>query len=335
MVIVFSLALLVGGALLLIKGADWFMDGIEDVAKVWGISLFVLGVILAGLEPEEMLTAAIASGRGDPALAIGNVLGTNITMVTAALGLSALIFPIILDHSVRRQALTATAISLPPITLLCFGGNITRIAGVCLLVLFIGYTIFLLRTDRSTRERMEALEKLEDDDDDDDDDDSTIAASTTKNVWRPLAFTLGGLLAMALGGPAIVQGAEGLTQTIGLSQQAIGATLVSLATGSEIIVLGVTAARKKQSEVLIGGILGSFSYNLLVTMGLAAVIRPLLVNIHDIAISLSSLVIVHLILLFLIWHGRISRITGVFFLILYAIYLAITLLIGFNIISAI
>src|SRR5438034_7679894 len=106
--VLFALGLLAGGTLLLLQGADWFVDGAADLARALGVSALVLGMLLAGLEPEEMLTAAIASARGVPTLAVGNVIGTNVTIVTAALGLSALIFPMVIDRSVRRQALIAT-----------------------------------------------------------------------------------------------------------------------------------------------------------------------------------------------------------------------------------
>ena len=113
-----ALGLLIVGTLLLLLGADWFLDGAGDLARALGMSALVLGVILAGLEPEEMLTAAIASARGAPTLAVGNVIGTNVTIVTAALGLSALITPMVIDRSVRRQALIATLVSIIPIVLL-------------------------------------------------------------------------------------------------------------------------------------------------------------------------------------------------------------------------
>src|SRR5690348_9449979 len=110
-----AFGMLVIGVLLLLLGADWFLDGAADLARSLGVSALVLGAILAGLEPEEMLTAAIASARGVPTLAVGNVIGTNVTIVTAALGLSALLFPMVIDRSVRRQALIATLVSVIPI----------------------------------------------------------------------------------------------------------------------------------------------------------------------------------------------------------------------------
>ncbi len=313
-----DLALLVLVTGLLVLGADWFIDGIGDLARALGVSALVLGVILAGFEPEEMLTAAFASGRGAPALAVGNVIGTNITIVAVALGLSALITPIVIDLRVRRQAIIATLASILPIVLL-FVGSVNRIAGVLLLALFVGYTFHLFRIDRAAMKRMEVREAREDDDADEED--QGWRPELGKFQWRPLAMTLGGLLAMAVGGPAIVEGALRLAQIAGLGEGVVGATIVSLGTGAEMIALGVTAARKKHTEVLVGGILGSFAYNLLVTLGLAAVIRPLPVDHRLTQIALPIMVAAHLVLLVLVWRGKIGRIMGGIFMLGYVSYL--------------
>src|SRR2546429_7467587 len=113
-----------------------------------------------------MLTAAIASARSAPALAVGNVIGTNVTIVTVALGLSALIFPMVIDRSVRRQALVATIVSIIPVLLL-FLGVVTQLEGILLLLVFVAYTIFLFRTDRDAVKRIPASETDDDADDDD------------------------------------------------------------------------------------------------------------------------------------------------------------------------
>jgi len=298
-----ALILLLIGTVLLVVGADWFLDGAGDLARTLGVSALVLGVLLAGLEPEEMLTAAIASARGAPTLAVGNVIGTNVTIVTAALGLSALIFPMVIDRNVRRQALIATLVSVIPIVLL-FLVIVTQLEGVLLLVVIVGYTIILLWTDREAVKRIRASEG------DDDDNDDQERHSRPRLHWKPILLTFGGLAAMAVGGPAIVEGALRLAQIIGLSQGAVGATIVSLGTGAEMIALGVSAARKKRSAILVGGILGSFAYNLLVTLGLAATIHALPVDPHVTFIALPVMVVVHLVLLALIWYGKIPRVMG-------------------------
>jgi cation:H+ antiporter len=275
-------------------------------------------VLLAGLEPEEMLTAAIASARGAPSLAVGNVIGTNVTMVTAALGLSALIFPVVIDHSVRRQALIAILVSVLPVTLLFFG-VVTQLEGIVLLLVFVGYTFFLFRTDR------DAVKRLEEVTDDDDDKQGTPTHRSLR--WKSILLTVGGLVAMAVGGPAIVEGALRLTESIGLSQGAVGATIVSLGTGAEMLALGVSAARKKRADILLGGILGSLAYNLLVTLGLAASIHPLPVDRSELFPALPIMVVVHLALLALVWHGKITRWIGGLLVSVYVMYLLVVVLV--------
>ncbi len=175
-----------------------------------------------------------------------------------------------------------------------------------LLVVFVGYTIFLFRTDREAVKRMAEGEA----DDDDDKENSQKLQARHLFRWKPVVLTIGGLAAMAVGGPAIVEGALRLAGIVGLSQGVVGATIVSLGTGAEMIALGVSAARKKQSDILVGGILGSFAYNLLVTLGLAAAIHAIPVDPHMTFIALPIMVIVHLVLLALVWYGKIPRVMG-------------------------
>ena len=320
--LLFALVLLGLGTLLLVVGADWFLDGIGDLARVLGVSALVLGVLLAGLEPEEMLTAAIASARGAPALAVGNVIGTNVTIVTVALGLSALICPMVIRRSVRRQALIATGVSILPIAFLLLR-SVSRLEGALLLIAFIGYTIFLLRVDRDAIRRIEALEADDDDDNDEDGDEDEDGEQyhRPRFTWKPALLTAGGLIAMTIGGPAIVEGALRLAQLAGLGEGVIGATIVSLGTGAEMIALGISAARKQQSDVLVGGILGSFAYNLLVTLGLAAIIHPIPVDPHLSVIALPIMILAHLLLLVLIWLGKIPRTMGGILVGIYLVYL--------------
>jgi cation:H+ antiporter len=313
-----TLLLLTAGAALLLLGADWFLDGAGELARALGMSALVLGIILVGLEPEEMLTAAIASARGVPALAVGNVIGTNVTIVTAALGLSAVLSPLTLSRRMRRQALIATAVSLLPVLLL-FTGNVTREEGVLLLAVFAGYTALLVRTDRA------AILQAADADDEGEREGRTVPEGRPV-LWKAALLTSGGLAAMAAGGPALVEGALHLAEMGLPGQGVVGATVVALGTGAEMIALGISAARRRQAEVLIGGILGSLAYNLLVTLGLAAAIHGLPVEPRMTLFALPTMIGAHLVLLALIWYGKVPRLAGGLLIVVYLAYLFVVIL---------
>jgi cation:H+ antiporter len=321
--LVVALALLVGGTGLLLRGADWFTDGATDLARMLGVSALFIGIVLAGLEPEEMLTAAIASGRGAGDLALGDIVGTNITIVLAALGLGALIWPLTIDRGVRVQAAIATLASVPPILLL-YTGVISRIAGALLLLLFTVYTVILLRADRQALARQAAAEQLEHDDEKEHEEHEDPAGRGQVG-GQVVARTLGGLLAMAGGGPLLVEGALRLSDTLGLRQASVGLTIVALGTGAEMLALAVVAARRKQAAILVGGILGSLAYNLLVTLGLAAVVRPIPVDPGILRVAVPVMMVAHLLLLAVVWRGRMGRLLGAFFLIGYAVYVVAVL----------
>ncbi|QBD83073.1 sodium:calcium antiporter [Ktedonosporobacter rubrisoli] len=318
MAVALDLTLLLVSTVLLLYGTDWFIDGVRDLAQDFGISPLVLGIILVGLEPEEMLIAALASGQGAGSVAVGNVIGTNVTITTFALGLSVLITPIILAPGIRRQALIATGVSILPLAWLLLG-NIDRVAGLLFLALFVGYTFLLFRMDRKSFERLAHSEELLENDGDEDEEDTH--QSGKKRLWPVLLRTGSGLLMMAGGGFILVKGAVLLAGSLGLTTYAVSTTVVSLSTGAEMIILGITAARKQLGEILIGGILGSFAYNLLVTLGLAAVIRPLPTIPQSYQATVWIMIATHLLLLSLIWRGKISRVAGGILLIIYVAYI--------------
>lgn len=322
MALILALGLLGSGGALLLKGADWFLDGASDLARSLGVSALLIGIVLAGIEPEEMLTAAIASGRGAAGLAVGNVIGTNVTITTLALGLAALLAPIRLAPSVRPQAIIATLASIVPIALLFFG-TVTRLAGIVLLLVFAAYTVVLIRIDRHALARHEAREALERGEGDPAPPRTYTPQEQRTYVRRKTVRLLGGLLAMVAGGPAIVEGALRFAASVGLRQGAVGLTIVSLGTGAEMVALAIAAARRHQADILVGGIIGSFAYNLLVTLGLAAVIRPLPVDPHITRVALPVMIVAHLLLLALVVMGRIPRLVGGGLLVSYLAYIVV------------
>src|SRR5262249_40117781 len=130
----------------------------------------------------------------------------------------------------------------------------------------------------------------------------------------------------AMGGPALVEGALRFADVLGLRQTAVGLTIVALGTGAEMLVLGIAAARRRQADVLAGGIIGSLAFNLLVTLGVAAVVRPLPVHSTLLHVAVPVMIAAHLTLVGLVWYGRMGRVAGALLLSGYGLYLVAVVL---------
>ncbi len=325
---VLGIGLVVAGVVLLVRGADWFMDSVADLAREFGMSALVLGILLASLEPEEMLTAAIASFRGNAGLAVGNVVGSNIVITTFALGLSALISPVVIGFTIRRQAIVATLVSIVPIGLM-YTGSVGRAAGLVMLAAFVGYSVFLVWRSKADLDMHTPISSTSSEiETDERGDESRIRPQRMSAKMRLTLLTLAGLIAMTLGGWLLVEGALKLADTFGLAEGVMGATIVSMGTGAEMIALGISAARKRRTDILVGGIAGSFAYNLLATLGLAAVIHPLTIDMTMRQIALPIMIVAHIVLLILVWRGKIERWVGGLLIVGYFAYLVVIVLPG-------
>src|SRR6266496_823774 len=235
---VVGLGLLAVSAVMLIAGAELFTENAAAAARGLGITIFGAAFLLAGAEPEEMITAVIASGRHRPGLAAGDAIGANLTMLTLVLGLAALARP------------------LP------FGGRVR------------GYAIW-----------------------------SALAGGLAA-----LAVAGGGVALMAAGGWLAVGGAERVVRALGLTDSAVGLTLLALATTAELFALAWAAMRRGVSEIAVAGVVGSVAYNATATLGVAALVRPLATGgILAPAIAAAALPVA---LLLATTAGRLNRQTG-------------------------
>jgi cation:H+ antiporter len=310
-----SLVLLAIGAGLLLWGVDLFTDAAIDTARALRISTLALGLLLAGAEPEELLTAAIAAGRGAPGIAIGDAVGTNVTIIGLALGIGALLAPIAVEPKALRHGLLTLVASLPAVLLLA-RGSVGRLEGLLLCGLYAGYVWYVVRRERIPLETEEGtVEELA----------AELAEPPENPLWKSLGLTLLGLLMMASGGHFTVEGAQGLASWAGLTETAVGLTLVALATSIEMVVLSIVPVLKGHPELTIGGILGSYAYNLTLTLGVAALVAPLSVGDEPVRLPLVFMLGLLVLLLLLMRTGRLHRLSGLLFLGLYAAYTALTL----------
>ena len=291
-----GLGLLAVSAALLIAGAELFTENAGAAARGLRITVFAAAFLLAGAEPEEMITAAIASGRHHPGLAAGDAIGANLTMLTLVVGLAALARPLPFTGRVRRYAVwSALAGGLAVLSIA--GGGIARWQGGLLLAVYLAGVALLWWRERQPPTIGEATEASEEEGD------------GSRPTLLGLALAVGGVALMAAGGWFAVGGSERVVRALGLTDSAIGLTLLALATTAELFALAWAAMRRGISEIAVAGVIGSVAYNATATLGVAALIRPLTVN--GILMPAIAAPILPVALLLVTRGGRLNRRTGV------------------------
>lgn len=255
----FLLLLLATG--LLVAGAELFVENAAAASKRLGVTVLAVGLLLAGAEPEELLTGVIASGSGHPGLAAGDALGANVTMLTATLGLAALLRPVPVGHRVRVYGVLSSVAGLLAVVAV-LGGNVSRLEGGLLVLAYAGLVAVIWRRERQPPSIGELAEIEEEGEKD-------------RRPGLALLLAVVGLAVMTAGGAAAVQGATRVVRSLGQSDTAIGLTLLALATTAELFALVLAAARHDVGEVAVAGIVGSAAYNATASLGTAALVRPL------------------------------------------------------------
>lgn len=303
---------LVVGVALIVWGAETFAKHLSVASARLGVTVFALGILLAGAEPEELVTSVTASLRHSPAIALGNVVGTNIAICLVALGVGACVAALPFGRSVRRYALLGLPLGAIA-AWIAWDGAVTRLEGALLVTLYLAYVATIWVIERrppslgETSELEEAIEEVAEE-----------PGAGRGRIGRELLLVLAGVVAMAIGAVAIVEGVRGLT-SVESSQTTLALTIVGFATAFELVVLAFTSARHGVTEAVVAGVIGSFAYNVTMTLGAGALARPL--HITDAAqlhgpwfLMLGSLALV----IALGWRrGALSRRAGVLLLAAY------------------
>jgi cation:H+ antiporter len=290
---VIGLGLLAASAVLLVAGAELFTENVAGVARKLGITVFAAAFLLAGAEPEEMITAVVASGRHRPGLAAGDAIGANLTMLTLVLGLAALARPLPFGGRVRGYALWSS-LAGGLAALMVAGGSVGRWQGALLIAAYLAGAALLWWRERQPP----AIGELAEDGEERESHPATLA----------LAMALAGLGLMVAGGWLAVGGAERVVRALAISDSAVGLTLLALATTAELFALAWVALRRGIAEIAVAGVIGSVAYNATATLGAAALVRPLAVG--SLLWPAAAAAVLPLVLLAAAPRGRLGRWTG-------------------------
>lgn len=263
----FAVALLVAGAVLLTAGAEAFAEHISEAASRLGVSVLALGILLAGAEPEEAVTAMLASGQGHPALAAGDAIGANLVILTVTIGLAALLTRLPVSRRVMEYAGAAAAAGVLAVAFM-WNGVLSRAEGTVLVIAYVVGVVWVWRREKEPPVIGEIAELVEEE----------LEDEGRPEPSRALLLVLLGLLGMVAGGFLAVRGAEGLVGAFGATESVIGLTVLALATSAEMIALVLAAHRRGVTEIALAGAVGSVAYNATISLGLASWVDPLLLG---------------------------------------------------------
>ena len=288
--LVLPVVLLVLGAVLLTVGAEAFAEHVTAAASKLGVSVLALGVLLAGAEPEEAITAMLASGQGHPALAAGDAIGANLVILTLTIGLAALFTRLPVGRRVMGYA-GAAAVAGALTVLFLWNGVMTRLEGGLLVLAYAAGVVWVWRREKQPPMIGELAELS----------DVSLPSKGADEYDEPsrsVLLVLLGLLGMVAGGFLAVHGAEGLVDVFEVSESVIGLTVLALATSAEMIALVWAAHRRGVGEVVVAGVVGAVAYNATMSIGLGALVSPLAIGSGSSVITIASATVVLPLLLF-------------------------------------
>lgn len=314
---VIQILLLVLGFALLVKGADWFVDGAAGIATKFGIPQLVIGltIVAMGTSAPEAAVSITAAFAGNAEITIGNIVGSNVLNILIILGITALVYPVAVQKSSLIFDIPVVLFATAILFVLGYDGNISRLDGIIMLVVFVAYLFFLF-WDAKRPKKLESAEVQQEEAENEE------TKNEGKNLSLPKAviFTVIGLVLIVAGSNFVVKSATFIATALGLSQRFIGLTIVALGTSLPELFTSVTAAMKKNSDIAVGNIVGSNIFNILFIVGLSGLIIPVPFAPAFRFDTLVSGVAAILLLLCSLPKKRLSRIAGIFFLICYAVY---------------
>lgn len=305
---------MVCGLVLLVWGAERFVHGAAASARNMGIAPLLIGltVVAFATSSPEILVSVVASLRGEPTLAIGNAIGSNIVNIGLVLGMTALIKPIKLESATLRREMPALlAVSLLTVSLF-LDTHLSRIDGIVMLTGLVIVMIWLTRLGRRSAANDPIKRDYE----------AEIPADVSMKM--AITWTVVGLVTLLIGAQWLVTGAIGMAQNLGVSEVVIGITVVALGTSLPELTVSLVSALKGEYGLAIGNIVGSNIFNLLAVIGIAATIEPAALAPSVLSLHIFVMVAFTLVLFAMTYDydgkAKLSRMEGIALLIAYVAY---------------
>ncbi len=249
------------GLAAIIKGADWLTDGASAIARRYGIPSIVIGltIVAFGTSAPELVVSVVSAVEGKTEMAVGNVVGSNIFNTLAIMGITALIYPVACSkNNIRYDVPLCLLASIALMALALDGDIVSRGDGItllCFFLIFMFYTFAIAKQPNGTAEGEQETKAVP--------------------LWRSIVLFLVGLACLILGGEWFVDGASGFALMMGVSQSVVALTIVAAGTSFPELVTSIVAARKGDTDMAMGNVVGSNIFNIFMVLGVASVLNPL------------------------------------------------------------
>lgn len=323
-----AVVILLIGFVLLIKGADYFVEGSSSVAKRLRIPTIIVGltIVAMGTSLPELAVSVTASLANNNEIAVSNVIGSNMFNLLVVCGTCTLFAPLAISKSTLKSDFPISigcAILLLVMGIL--GKTVGRLDGVILLVFFITYIAMLVRQALKARASSNSNVVYDEENDE----------VNNIPVWLSLIYIVGGVVAIKFGGDFVVDGASNVAGVLGMSQTLIGLTVVAVGTSLPELVTSIVAGRKGEVDMALGNVIGSNIFNILFILGTAGAISPMsFINEKvrfDNVVDITVLIVVSILTYVFAWsRKKIEKKEGILMIVIYAVYMVYAVIRGMS-----
>lgn len=320
-----AVILLLVGFVLLVKGADFFVDGASNIARYLKISSLIIGLTVVSFGTSLPEAAVSISGviQGIDDVSFGNIIGSNIFNLLLILGVSALILPVVVNEEILKRdlpiSILAAIIIIPMYYFLHENGSsaLVRFEGLILILLLAGFMFLMFKSANKTRNDIINSSTLQDSNKSNPKEIEAPTMSKSKSI----VLVLIGLIGIVAGGIMVTNGAKEIALFFGMSEWLVGLTIVSVGTSLPELVTSITAAMKKENDIAVGNVVGSNIFNLLFILGFSSLVSPVKINSTAIFDLIFLVVISIIVLLFAFRERKLGRVEGGFLTLMYLGYL--------------
>ena len=310
------------GLALLVKGGDYLVDGSVAIAKRAKLSEMVIGLTVVGFGTSmpELLVSAQSAWMGNSGIAIGNVVGSNISNIALILGLTSIVNVIPAQKITLRIDLPFMLLSFVLFVAIAMTGSVGRVAGVIGVLMLICFVSYQVRQSRKANKAKEAIAKENPEANED---------AGPMALWKAILLVIVSFLAMVFGANILVEGASNIARLLGVTDRIIGLTIVAIGTSLPELFSSVMAAIKGKTDMAIGNIIGSGTFNILCVIGVSSIITPIMGTNIGFAFDYALMIFLGVLLwLFLRSKHLLERWEGFVLTAIYIAYLAKTIIIG-------